>query len=84
MIWQIAWDLWMHRRRIKDTADDASLLAQHAVLDADISTAFASFLQVPNPDQSVHRWFARSPEELQHETLDWKSRWLEMVSTILP
>ena len=33
MIWQIAWDMWMHRRRVKDTEDDCSLSTQHAILD---------------------------------------------------
>jgi hypothetical protein len=84
MIWQIAWDMWMHRRRVKDTEDDCSLSTQHAILDDAIREAFSSYAQIPNPAPSLHRWFARSPQALHQESLDWKHRWLEMVTTALP
>jgi hypothetical protein len=84
MIWQIAWDMWMHRRRVKDTEDDCSLSTQHAILDDAIREAFTSYAQLPTPDPSLHRWFARSPQALRLESLDWKHRWLEMVTTALP
>ncbi len=80
MIWQIAWDMWMHRRRIKDTPDDCALPGLHTTLDAAISAAFDT--QFLNPDPTLHRWFSRTPLALQRESLDWKERWLEMVKPI--
>ena len=77
MIWQIAWDMWIHRRRIKDTPDDCALPGMHATLDAAVSAAFAA--QLSSPDPTLTRWFSRSPNAIHHESLDWKERWLEMV-----
>ena len=79
-IWQIAWDLWIHRRRIKGSLDDQSLAARHAILDTAIADAFHRYNLHPNP--TFARWFARSPQLLHYETIDWKERWLEMVDTL--
>jgi len=80
MIWQIAWDMWMHRRRVKDTPDNRVLPGLHAALDLAISDAFAAQLLLPDP--TLTRWFSRTPLALQRESLDWKERWLEMVKPI--
>jgi hypothetical protein len=83
-IWQIAWDLWLHRRKIKDTVDDRTLPALHATLDSAIDQAFISHNLNPPPlDPSLARWFSRQPQELHAESLDWKARWLEMVNTAI-
>lgn len=77
MIWQIAWDLWIHRRRIKDSLDNQILPAMHMEMDDAITSAFAVYQLNPNP--SLSRWFNRTPQELHAESLDWKGRWLEMI-----
>lgn len=47
-------------------------------LDKKISAAFETYRHSPDP--SLSRWFSRTPELLHDETLDWKHRWLEMIS----
>jgi hypothetical protein len=77
LIWQVAWDMWMHRRRVKDTLDDCALPGLHAALDAAVNDAYDA--QLESPDPTLTRWFARPPSALHHESLDWKERWLEMI-----
>ena len=82
MIWQIAWDMWMHRRRIKDTIDDCALPGLHAALDAAVTDAYTA--QLASPDPTLTRWFSRSPHAIHNESLDWKERWLEMIHSSTP
>jgi hypothetical protein len=82
MIWQIAWDLWFHRRRIKDTIDNHQLPLLHSALNEAIDTAYLSYHTSPDP--SLARWFSRASHELHFETLDWKARWLEMIAASTP
>ena len=77
MIWQIAWDMWIHRRRIKDTIDDCALPGMHLALDLAVNNAYAA--QLLSPDPTLTRWFSRSPTAIHLESLDWKERWLEMI-----
>ena len=82
LIWQVAWDMWMHRRRIKDTIDDCALPGLHAALDAAVNDAYAA--QLASPDPTLTRWFSRSPIAIHYESLDWKERWLEMIHSRTP
>jgi hypothetical protein len=82
MIWQIAWDLWLHRRRIKESVDNCALPELHHTLNQAINRAFEEYNSNPAPDPSRARWFFRSASQLHKETLDWKNRWLEMVNSV--
>jgi hypothetical protein len=82
MIWQIAWDLWLHRRRIKESTESHYLPAIHENLNSAIDSAFTSFRTTNDP--SLARWFSRSPQILHSESIDWKTRWLEMVTPAVP
>jgi hypothetical protein len=79
LIWQVAWDMWMHRRRIKDSVDDCALPGLHLTLDTAIATAYTSYQT--SPDHTLARWFSRNIQDIYCESLDWKTRWLEMVSS---
>ena len=46
-IWQTAWDLWLHHRKIKDSVDHCVLPGLHAQLDDGIDAAFVAFRQNP-------------------------------------
>ena len=80
-IWQIAWDLWIHRRSVLESTDAAILPAIHISLNMDIDFAFQTYRGLPNPLPSISRWFARDPIHLHKESVDWKRRWLEMVNS---
>ena len=82
-IWQIAWDLWIHRRQVLESTDAATLPTSHISLNTLIDTAFQTFLSLPDPSPSLTRWFARGPLPLRKESIDWKTRWLEMVTSAM-
>jgi exonuclease III len=80
-IWQIAWDLWVHRRSVLESTDASTLPAIHLSLNQSIDLAFQTYLSSPNPAPSLARWFARTPYLLHRESIDWKTRWLEMITS---
>jgi hypothetical protein len=82
-IWQIAWDLWIHRRQVLESTDAATLPTSHISLNMNIDLAFQTFLSIPEPSPSLTRWFARGPLPLHKESIDWKTRWLEMVTSAM-
>jgi hypothetical protein len=79
LIWQTAWDLWIHRRRIKVSVDDCALPSLHLALDTAIEQAYTDYFT--SPDITLARWFSRTTQELHAESLDWKTRWLEMINS---
>jgi exonuclease III len=81
-IWQIAWDLWLHRRRIRDTPADFNVGDRHLALDDAIRHEFSRFPNTHPHRQS--RWFSRTPSDLEQESIDWKERWLDIVRTLAP
>ena len=83
-IWQIAWDLWVHRRSILESTEAHTLPAIHMALNDSIDAAYHLYRSHPSPAPSLARWFARPPSLLHHESIDWKTRWLEMVDAIPP
>ena len=82
-IWQIAWELWVHRRQVLESTNAATLPSTHISLNTEINLAFQTFLSISNPSPSLTRWFARGPTPLYKESIDWKTRWLEMVHSAL-
>ena len=80
-IWQIAWDLWIHRRSVLESTDSANLPAVHLSLNTSIDLAFQTYSTAIHPPPSLARWFARGPLPLYRESIDWKTRWLEMITS---
>jgi hypothetical protein len=83
-IWQIAWEMWIHRRKILESTEAHTLPALHMALNASIDEAYLAYQSHPSPAPSLARWFARASRLLHKESLDWKTRWLEMIGTINP
>ena len=81
-IWHIAWDLWLHRRHIRDTPADYNVGERHLALDEAIRHEFNRF--PPDHTHRKSRWFCRTPSDLEQESLDWKERWLDVVRTLAP
>jgi hypothetical protein len=78
-IWQIAWDMWIHRRTVLESTEAYTLPALHQTLNTAVDQAFQAYHSNPSPAPSLARWFARLPHQIHQESLDWKNRWLEMV-----
>jgi len=78
-IWQIAWDMWIHRRTVLESTEAHTLPALHLALNLAVDAAFQAYNSAPAPALSLARWFSRPPYQLHRESLDWKTRWLEMV-----
>jgi len=80
-LWEIAWDMWLHRKKASESPDSLTILAENYLLDEAILLEYQQFQVVSrNPTRHLSRWFARPLEAVQAEDTDFKRQWLDAVS----
>jgi hypothetical protein len=78
-LWEVAWDMWSHRKKILDTPESQSLLALMNELDLQIQSRFNKFHDRPIP--AMQRWFNQPMHIVALETVDFKQQWIELVDS---
>ena len=78
-LWEVAWDMWKHRKKLLDQPNSQTLIALMTELDLQIQARFNRFQALPIP--AMQRWFQQPPHILALETMDFKQQWIELVGT---
>lgn len=77
--WNIAWDMWVHRCRLMMSDGNAADHVEHGLLDSEIVHLFDIYQHHLEAPQELSRWFIRTPQDLKHESCDFKRQWLQAV-----
>ena len=79
-LWEIAWDMWSHRKKIEKSPESLLQAQRHANSNSLIQTEYEQ--QHDYPNDRLQRWFRRPLDEVLSHDLNFKQQWLEVVSSM--